>query len=290
MTSPILQSAALAAALCSAPLAIAQDAPVAAGGEEATAVEAPKETNAKTRAFLQSAADAIYMPERHGLESLSFDTILPGPQGPVATLHCTWTKDGGTAVKAELHLEGIPAEQHAAMQTQAAGIEQAGHEYVTLQLNTVLENNLEAMVANLRGVEEGLIAVEWTAKPDAGLPPVEQTFFFDDEGMWVRTDSVVSMQGMTFPNKEQLTWEAVDGLDEYVQAQLTSELETPFATITQTTTFKREMIHGFNLVRSLKLSADTPMGKQEQELAFENLVVNGKPAPAAAAVEEPSEG
>lgn len=281
MTSP-LTHAVLAAALCSPVAAFAQDA-IGVGtpaGETDTA--APTETDAKTRAFLDMAAEAIYMPERHGLESLSFDFTLPGPAGPLATLSCSWTKDGGTTVAKELNLEGIPEEQRPMVEMQTAGLEQAGHEYMALQLNTVIRNNLESMVANLRGVEDGLIAVDWAPKTDSGLPPVKQTYYFDDEGMWVRTDGIIPMQGQELPNKENLTWIAVDGTDEYVQSEMSSELTMPFGgAITQKTTFERADIHGINLVTALKISINMgPMGQQDQDMLFENIVVNGKAADA----------
>lgn len=273
--SSFLSRAVLAAALCSPTLVVAQDAPVT-GGESA----APAETDAKTRAFLEEAAAEMYQPARHGLESLSFDLGVPGPTGAtIATLHCSWSKDGGIEVSKELDLSSIPEAQRPLVEQQTAALDQQGHEYMTLQLNNVLANNLKDKVATLRGVEGGLIAVQWEPKPGSQLPPIEETYFFDDDYRWVRTEGSISMQGQSLETTETLTWSPIAGTDEVAQTKMSNEMEFPFGTLTQTLDLERADMHGFHLVESLKITMSMPPGQPPQTMTFDNIVVNGKPYP-----------
>jgi hypothetical protein len=275
-----------------APDAPAQDAPAAL----------PETTPDNVRAFLDEAQARLYDPQASGLQGLSFD--LPydmPPLGSLGVIHVEWAK-GAEPIATMTLTEGlelppqIPAE---ALEAQAV---QQGKQFLGSMLNRPIGSLLEAGVATMGGVRDGLVAVNYAAPDAAAQGIVSQAYLFDEDNMLQRSVAEIEAPGPMGEMKVSMTqafsWKPADGAaDKLIVDSQVIDMDFGFMQQKTTASFGyRQLGEILLLVRTSTVSELPAMmggGEQTQVLEARNLVVNGaavaNPEPAPAPADTPTE-
>jgi hypothetical protein len=253
-----------------APDAPAQDAPAAL----------PETTPDNVRAFLDEAQARLYDPQASGLQGLSFD--LPydmPPLGSLGVIHVEWAK-GAEPIATMTLTEGLELPPH----------------------NRPIGSLLEAGVATMGGVRDGLVAVNYAAPDAAAQGIVSQAYLFDEDNMLQRSVAEIEAPGPMGEMKVSMTqafsWKPADGAaDKLIVDSQVIDMDFGFMQQKTTASFGyRQLGEILLLVRTSTVSELPAMmggGEQTQVLEARNLVVNGaavaNPEPAPAPADTPTE-
>ncbi len=257
-----------------APTEDPETAPAAAADSAAPAV-----TSEKVRSFLLEAEAQLYDPKTSGLTSLGFDLPIDFPQlGNLGTAHVTWNTDGAMDIKVDRAADagsrmppGLPAE----------AIDQAGRQAAQQLLQTMLNHPispmLEAFVATMDGVEDGLVKVSFSS-PEAAAQGFQQAFYFDDENRLQKVTMAGKQMGMSVTQTQRFTWKPSGVGDSLVLESEASEADLGLMKQKSVVTFTRRTVGEIILTTGIITTVEgpPPMGGT-QALAAKNLVVNGQP-------------
>jgi len=260
----------LATALC--PIA-AQEAPA----EPAAAADPA----ARVRTFLLEAEARLYDPQAAGLNSLAFDMPLDFPGiGVVGTIRVSWARGGDPQVTTTRNA-GLELPIPPAMLDDAGS--QMGGQLLTAMLNRPITSMLDGSTARMDGAVDGLLRVS-LENAEAGAQGItELSMYFDEDGL-LRKRVMASESGPlgSIKNRqvETLEWKpAHEGSDKLVLASQTADVEAMGMKLATTMSFVYRSVDDIVLPTSITVNTETPSGPMTQNLAAQNLVVNGTPVP-----------
>lgn len=265
----------------------AQDPPTAPAIQEAapaaTAPEPPTETPENVRAFLAEAQSQLYDPQAAGLKSLAFDVDVDFPGlGRVGAVHVTW------AAGQEAQTVFTVAENSALPPGLPTGMLEAQSNNLVQQLlggmlNRPIASLLDAGVATMAGVQEGLVAVSHVHPAFAAQGVTSQIYLFDDDGRLQKSMTEGEQQGMTVNLVQGYSWKsAAEGTQLLVADEQSGEAKIGPMKQSSTATFGYTQVGAIVLLIRISTSNTGPMSG-EQVLAATNLVVNGEAIPVPAA-------
>lgn len=270
-----------------------QDPPAAPASQDGAAAavpaaEVPTETPENVRSFLNEAQGHLYDPQAAGLKSLAFDMDVDFPGlGHVGAVHVSWEagQSAQTAFTADETTALPPGVPPGMMEQQSSAMAQ---QLLGGMLNRPISSLLDAGVATMAGVQEGLVAVSHYHPIAAQQGVKSQVYLFDEDGKLQKSSTEMEQQGMTIDIVQTYAWKpAAEGTDLLVPQEQSVEAKIGPMTQSSKASFTYAQIGPIVLPVRISTTTSGPMSG-EQIMAAKNLVVNGEAAavPAAPAMPE----
>jgi hypothetical protein len=245
----------------------------------------PSETPENVRAFLNEAQGQLYDPQAAGLTSLSFDVDVDMPPlGRVGSVRVTWAA-GQAADASFTAAEGVALPPQLPAEVIAAQATAQAQQFLGNMLNRPIASLLDAGVATMAGVQEGLVAVRHDNPMATSQGVKAQFYLFDEDNRLQKSTTELEQQAMgasmTINMSQTYAWRPVEGTELLVPDKQTVEVDLGMMG-KQTGDISYTYAQSGAIVLPVRVATHMmapPMlgGEQTQTMLAKNLVVNGEP-------------